>query len=79
MISYIPLWWIFEVVRECGLRGACGVDKGFSSPLMRSSLEDFSGDRGRGAELMEKRFPPKKEVIYNCNCNCNGNESTNNI
>ena len=54
MISYILIWCISEVVRGCGLRGGCDVEEDFSSPLMWPSLEDFRGDSGRGAELMEK-------------------------
>ena len=59
MINNILLWCTSEVVRGCGLRGGCGVDKGFSSPLMRRSLEDFSVDSGRGAELMKMGLPLK--------------------
>ena len=49
MINNILLWCTSEVVRGCGLRGGCGVDKGFSSPSMSPSLEDFSVDCGREA------------------------------
>ena len=66
MINNIPFWCTAEVVRGCGLRGGCDVDKGFSSfsPLMWPSLEDSD----RGAELMEKGLPLEVEV----DCNCNG-------
>ena len=48
MINNILLWCTSEVARGCGLRGGCGVDIGFTSPLMWPSLEDFSVDSGRG-------------------------------
>ena len=56
-----------EVVGGCGLRGGCGVDKGFSSPLMWPSLEDFSVDSGRVAEWMEMGLPLEVEVDCNYN------------
>ena len=68
MINNILLWCTSEVVRGYGLRGGCGTNKGFSSLLMSPSLEDFSIDGGRGAELMEKVLPLEVEV----DCNCNG-------
>ena len=68
MINNILLWCTSEVVIGCGPRGGYGVDKGFSSPSMSPSLEDFSVDCGRGAEWMDKRLPLEVEV------DCNSNE-----
>ena len=69
MINNILLWCTSEVVGGCGLRGGCGINKGFSSPLMWPSLEYFSVDSGRGAELIEKGLPLEEEVDRNCNEN----------